>query len=96
MLESIVRGASSTQLTYADPIGFIAARQSFAARNKIESDVKDLVSITSDQAALIIKELERVRIKLQFLKDLSKYNSGLLAKEQILIKTKFNKLLINN
>lgn len=53
MLQGVVMGASSTTLDYGDPIGFLTSRQNFARRNNLESEITELVSISSDSAELI-------------------------------------------
>lgn len=94
MLKSVVFGTSTTELTLEDPYGLIALRKNFAKKHSLDSDVKNLKTITSDVASLIITDLDRIQTKLEFLVELSKNNSGKLFIEQELIRTKTNKELL--
>lgn len=96
LLESVFGALSTTTLSYGDPYGLIASIQGFAKRNKIDSEISKVETVSSDMVQLMLQDIARLKNKLGFFKDLSKYNSGILSKEQALIKTKFNKLLLKN
>lgn len=94
LAQSVVLAMSTTELSFADAYGFIMSRQNFVKNNNLKSDSSSLFTITSDMAQLMREDLERISTKLGFLRDLAKYNSGLISREQKIIRTKVNKILI--
>lgn len=82
LLKSVVNSMSTTELSYGDPIGFIASRQNFVKRNKITSDTISLKTISSDTATLMNKDLDRYINKLEFILNISKSNSSKMFNEQ--------------
>jgi hypothetical protein len=95
IFKSVINGLSTTTVNEADPVGFIATRQSFAKLNDTKSDVLNLKTITSDTASLINTDIDRILNKLGFLKVLLFGNSGKLYEEQESIRKETNKLLLN-
>ncbi len=95
MIQAAVYAMSTTQVGYEDPHGFIATRQQFAQSNKIASDVLNLKTISSDEATLMLQDLERISNKLGFLRNVLLSNAGQLFTEQENIRTKTNKLFVN-
>lgn len=94
MLKTAIYAMSTTTVSYEDPVGFIAARQNFAKRNKIKDDVINLKTINSDQATLMISDIDRLLNKLTFLKELSLYNSGKMVVEQETIRSSMTDILL--
>ena len=82
LAKSVVNAMSTTELSYGDPIGFIASRQAFVKKNKIESETGSLKTITSDTATLMNKDLDRLINKLEFILNISKNNSSKMFNEQ--------------
>ena len=85
----------TTTIDFDDKYGFIYSRQKFLKENNIKSDVLDLKTIDSDSAALMNLDLERLKVKLQFLKDLGKFNSSRMFNEQETIRNQMTSILIN-
>lgn len=96
LAKTVVLAMSTTELTPGDPYGFIISRQNFVKKLGLKSEVSDLKTITSDQAQLMLEDLERMEIKINFLKELARYNSGLIEREQKIIESSTNSLFINN
>lgn len=94
MFEAVIKAMSTTQVGYDNPVGFIAVRQEFAKRNKIEDDVTGLVTISSDLATLMLQDIQALEAKLQFVKDLAGYNSGKMINEQETIRAKMSEILL--
>lgn len=96
MIKSVVYAMSTTEVDFEDPIGFIAARQKYAKDNKLEDEVLNLKTITSDTASLMIQDLDALQTKLQFLKDLTKFNAGKMMNEQEIIRGRVEGILLDN
>lgn len=94
LFKGLVSSAKTTELDFNDPYGFLIARQNFAKRNKIDNDVLNLKTITSDIAELALKDLVAIEEKLKFLQDLSKANSSKTFIEQEITREKTNNLLL--
>ena len=94
LLKTVIKGLTTTEVSYGDPYGMIASRQAFAKRNELEAEVLKLKSIPSDMATLMQRDIDRIISKLEFYIDVAKHNSGLISKEQKLIEEKFNNLLL--
>ena len=82
IIKTVINAMSTTQISYSDPTGFIYTRQQFVERNKIDSDVKNLKTITSDLATLMSNDVDLMISKLEFLKNISDNNSGRSVVEQ--------------
>lgn len=95
LLKSVVSGMASTELSYGDPYGFFTSLQNFVKRNSIESELSNLKSVTSDVASLMQNDLDKIIVKLQFVKDLSKNNSLRIMNEQEIIRSQMSKILLN-
>lgn len=93
MMQSVVAAMQTTTIDFNDVYGFIASRQKFVADNNIDSDTAKLKTVPSDAAELMIMDLERIAIKLQFLKDLAKNNSARSFNEQEIIRERMNDVL---
>ena len=94
LVKSVVYAMSTTEVDYGDPYGFIASRQNFLTRNKIKSDTLDLKTISSDVATMMINDLDRIKNKLSFLKELSKSNSGKIFNESEITREVTSKLFL--
>lgn len=82
IIKAVINAMSTTQISYSDPTGFIYTRQQFAKRNKIDSDINNLKTITSDLAAIMSNDIDLMISKLGFLKTISDNNSGRSVVEQ--------------
>lgn len=96
LFKSTVAAMSVNEITYGDITGFVNTRQEFAKRNGVESEVGNLVNVTSDLGALANNDLERLINKLEFIKNLSEYNSGKTIQEQNIIGNKMTNIWIDN
>lgn len=95
LIKSVVLGMSTTTIDMEEPYGLIASRKSFAEKHGLESDIKKLKTLKSDEATLMMQDLNRIKSKLQFLVALSENNSGKIYMEQELIRTEVTKLLLD-
>lgn len=94
LLKSLINSLKTT--TIDDTYGFVEYRKKFAEKNKLDSDVLKINTISSDIAELSTLDLTRIQNKLEFLIQLSKNNSGKIFKEQEEIRLRTNELLLNN
>lgn len=92
LVKSVVAAMSTTQVGFEDPYGFIASRQAFLKKHKIESDAINLKTISSDTAVLMLNDLNRIEVKLQFYLDLSKSNDSRISMEQETIGNKMQEI----
>ena len=94
MAESVIVGMSRTEVGLEDPTGFIFSRQQFVKKHNLESDTINLKTIDSATATMMLADINRIKLKLTFLRDLSKNNSGQLFNEQEAIRELLNKEFI--
>lgn len=93
MISAVVNAMSTTSYYDGDLTGFIAMRQQYAKNAGIDDDVLKLQLLNSDQAGTMIGDLNKIIVKLQFMKDLSLVNSVKMAAEHEIIRNNMN--LIN-
>jgi hypothetical protein len=96
LLKTVIYAMQTTEISIEDIYGFIYSRQKFAETNSIESDIRKLKTVTSDVAQLMIDDLERIRVKLNFLKELSKNNSSRNFNEQEIIRVNLSKIMVDS
>lgn len=96
LMKSTVYAMSTTEVSLGDPYGFIYSLQQFVKRNSLDSDIGDLITITSDLATLMNNDLDRISTKLKFLKTLARANSSQLFNEQEIIRSKMDKIFTDN
>jgi hypothetical protein len=96
IIKSVTNAMSTTEISYGSPYGFIYTRQEFAKRNKIESEVGLLQTITSDIATLMGSDLDRLLNKLNFIKGLAENNSGKIILEQEIIRKSMDEIFLDN
>lgn len=96
MISAVIHAMSTTEVGYEDPIGFVSARQKFSKKYNLEDEVVNLFTISSDMAALMMKDVEAIKTKLTFLKDLTKFNAGKMMNEQEIIRTQVESILLDN
>jgi len=94
MAKSAVHAMSTTTVGMNDPIGFILARQNFAKKHKLTSDVSKLKTIDSAEAEMMLNDIKMKENKLKFLKELAKANSGKIFNEQEIIRSVGTKAFI--
>lgn len=93
LVRSSVFAMSTTEVSFEQPYGFIASRQAFVAKNHLESETGNLKTVSSDVATLMIQDLDRLQVKLQFYYDLAKSNSARVFNEQDTIRVKMVDIL---
>jgi hypothetical protein len=94
LLESVVEGTSLSEVDFEHPSGFIVTRQKFLERNKISSPTTSLKTVPTETAALMLKDLARIKNKLGTLKELSKSNQGKIFNESEVTRTATSELVI--
>ena len=94
LVKSVIAAMATTTVDFDDPVGFIAARQNFAKKHNQEDEVLGLKTITSDMAELMTLDLDKIKTKLLFLKDLSIYNSGKIMNEEEIKRTRVEGILL--
>jgi hypothetical protein len=92
LMQSVVRGMSSTEVTFGDPYGFIKSLQTFINKNNIKSEVGKLKTVTSDIAKLMDNDLTSMINKLEFVKELSKFNSTKIFNGEETIRKQLTKI----
>lgn len=75
MIIAVIHAMSTTSYYGDESNGFIAMRQKYARDSKIKSEVLDLFTIDSDQAAVMAGDIVKLKVKLQFIKDLAITNA---------------------
>lgn len=95
IIKTVINAMSTTQVSYGDPYGFIYTRQEFAKRNKVDSEINDLKTISSDLANLTSSDVDRLINKLEFYKQLSENNSGRMVVEQSIISKAMNEIFVS-
>ena len=93
MITAVINAMSTTSYYGDDANGFIAMRQRFARESNLPDEVLDLVTIDSDQAAIMTKDIQSLRVRLQFIKDLAITNGVKLTAEHETIR---NNMTISN
>jgi hypothetical protein len=94
IFKSIINGSKTTELQGSLPNGFIMARQLFAKKNGIKDDVLNLKTVPSYAAEYMIKDLERIETKLEFLRQLGKNNASRNFVEQELLRKKVSTMMV--
>lgn len=95
MAESVIVGMSRTEVGLEDPTGFIYSRQQFAKKHNLESEIANLKTVDSATATMILADINRIKIKLGFLTDLSKSNYGMIFNEQETMRNIFSREFAN-
>lgn len=95
MIAAVVNAMSTTSYYDGDLTGFIAMRQQYARQSGISDDVLNLSLLTSDQAAVMVNDLNRLIVKLQFMKDLSTSNSLKMSVEHEIIRNNMNHINVD-
>lgn len=95
LLKVNVMAASQTDLL-DHSLGFIKMRQDFATRNKLQDDVLNLKTISSEEGHTLTKDIDRLITKLDFLLGLSTFNSKRQATEQKEIGLKVQQILLDS
>ena len=93
MIAAVVSSMSTTSYYDDNLSGFIAMRQQYAKKAGIDDNVLNLSLLNSDQAGVMINDLNKLIVKLQFMKDLSISNSLKKSVEHEIIRNNMN--LIN-
>jgi len=96
MMKAVIYAMSTTTVDFGDPYGYIQSRINYAKKYNQEDDVINLKTITSDVATLMIKDLDLLITKINFLKDLASFNAGKMFNEQEIIRIKVNEILLAN
>lgn len=94
MMSLVVDSMSTTEYYGGDLTGFIAMRQQFAKLNGLQDDVLNLTTVSSDQAQVMNRDLQLIKNRLLFLKDLASYNSKKIAQEDELVRNQMNKVFL--
>lgn len=89
-----VLAMQTTEMDMEDPYGFIASRQAFVEKHKLDSEIKSLKTTDSATATLMMLDLDRVMYKLEFLRGLAKSNSGKVFLEQEITRSRTSELLL--
>jgi hypothetical protein len=95
LLKVNIMSASQTEFN-GETLGFLKMRQNFAVKNSLKDDVLDLNTISAEEGYTMIKDLDRIIIKLEFLLGLTTFNQKRQSTEQKEIGTKFDKVLLDN
>ena len=95
IIKTVINAMSTTQVSYGDPYGFIYTRQEFAKRNGVDSEIKNLKTLTSDIANLTSSDIDRLINKLDFYKQLAENNSGRMIVEQETIRSAMNEIFVD-
>jgi len=96
LLKTVIFAMQTTEISMEDVYGFIQSRKDFAKNNKITSEITKLSTVSSDIAQMMINDLDRLRVKLNFLKELSKSNLSKNYNEQELIRTNLSGIMIES
>ena len=82
MIRSIIFASTSTEVTMNDIVGFLGTRQDYARKTSSGLDVLDLQTLTTEEAQILVNDINRIVIKLEFLNDLAKLNQTRAATEE--------------
>ena len=81
MFNTVVNSMSTTQRYGDDFNGFLAMRQDFAKKYDIKDPILSLKTINSDQAAVMSRDLQVLKTRLEFIKALAEENYRNIANE---------------
>ena len=95
LLKVNIMSASQTEFN-GETLGFLKMRQNFAIKNGLKDDVLDLNTISAEEGYTMIKDLDRIITKLEFLLGLTTFNQKRQSTEQKEIGIKFDKVLLDN
>lgn len=91
MFNTVVNSMSTTQRYGDDFNGFLAMRQDFANKHGLKDPVTSLKTINSDQAAVMSKDLQALKTRLEFIKSLGEFNHKNIAVEHSVTGVQANK-----
>ena len=95
LLKVNIMSASQSEFN-GETLGFVKMRQNFANKNGLKDDVLNLNTISAEEGYTMMKDLDRIITKLEFLSGLTTFNQRRQDTEQKEIGTKLDKVLLDN
>ncbi|MDD4624093.1 MAG: hypothetical protein PHX40_01845, partial [Bacilli bacterium] len=95
LLKVNIMAASQTNFN-DETLGFITMRQNYAKKINIKDDVLNLKTISSEEGYLMIKDLDRIISRLNFISGLADFNQKRVATEHKEIGLKMDAILLEN
>jgi hypothetical protein len=94
LLKVNIMAASQTDLN-GDLLGFITIRKNYAERNNIKDDVLNLRTVSSDEGQMMLDDIDRLIVRLDFMSGLATFNRKRTAVEQEEIGRRMNNILLD-